>query len=193
MENATRSYPAPSPAPSTTDDEEESATSLLVPLSVVPPPSKRVKVHVQTINNTTSNANDDRSLRISVDPIAAVARKTLHTNTDHDNTPEEESSINGPETLTLARNDARNDATVSNVSSYPSHLSLSDFNTDILCRITSFLDPVSLLMGLGITNCLFHWLCQQNRAGWDDLCEQLWETKCHVAAPARRESLKYEK
>ena len=129
---------------------------------VEPRPCKRVKV-VSAVNADSQHDGlridqGEGSVTITIDPIAAVARKTLHSDNDH---PQKEKDCDRG--------------------------SLSDFNTDILCRITSFLDPSNLLLGLGLTNHFFHDLCQQNCAGWDFLCEQTWQHKCHVALQARTE------
>ena len=119
-------------------------------------PAKRVK-HDRKIYDVDV---DKGSVTITIDPIAAVARKTLHSDNDNDHVQKQKGC---------------------------DRCSLSNLNTDILCRITSFLDPSGLLQGLGLTNHWFHILCQQNCAGWDFLCEQTWHDKCHVAPQARTE------
>jgi hypothetical protein len=55
---------------------------------------------------------------------------------------------------------------------------------DVLCRITCFLDAKSLLQ-LGACNRYYYALCQQNRAGWENLCVSIWATKVHVCPAAR--------
>lgn len=63
-------------------------------------------------------------------------------------------------------------------------VSLPQLPEELLFRISSFLDVISLV-DLGTTNRYFHALCQRNQAGWTNLCLQLWDTKIHVAPEAR--------
>jgi len=123
----------------------------------------------------------DSIIKVVVDPIA-VARKTLHTESSSEKEEEQEEEDCKPaaiNTTISSKTNSNNDNDTKD--------RLSNLNPDLLCKITSFLDPAGLLLQLGATNRFYHHFCRQNRAGWEALCQQEWKTKTHVLPAARRQ------
>ena len=144
------------------------------------PAMKRAKLDLLAPSDEEEDEEHDSTIIKVVDPIA-VARKTLHTESENEDKEEEEDCKPAAVNTTISRK------TNNNNTEHDTKDRLSNLNPDLLCKITSFLDPTGLLLQLGPTNRFYHHFCRQNRAGWEALCQQEWHTKSHVLSAARRE------
>jgi len=152
-----------------------------------PPPCKRIKRSATNEcggdenydSSSSDNSDSDHqqsTTTVFVDPIVAVARKTLH---EEDRKPAaQESPIQVDDENEHDHDDDTTQMAVDR---------LSALNTDLLCKITSFLNPAGLLLHLGGTNKYYQTACRQDAAGWTRLCHDTWRHKVHVLPAARRE------
>lgn len=137
---------------------------------------------------SSSITNDDRDATnrirctIVVDPVQTVARKSVHIGMDGDD--DDHGDDKKPAAVTTMPANRNNMAVPlfgeDDDNGAEDEDRLSSLTEDVLYRITSFLDAPDLLNRLGLVNRWYRELSVKNQAGWDSLCERLWNTKCHV-------------